>query len=101
MNSVFTDDIMPIYALSATEAQFDGRDLYFSVGNRYLDFVKTTDRFSDRQIPGKLRVQTRMFPILEVPGLGSRVFQDFQMESMGFIDLKGKKEALELFALKI
>ena len=27
--------------------------------------------------------------------------EDFQMESLGFIDLKGKKEALELFALKI
>ena len=27
--------------------------------------------------------------------------KDFQMESLGFIDLKGKKEALELFALKI
>ena len=27
--------------------------------------------------------------------------EEFQMESLGFIDLKGKKEALELFALKI
>ena len=27
--------------------------------------------------------------------------EDFQMESLGFIDLKGKKEALELFGLKI
>lgn len=27
--------------------------------------------------------------------------EDFQKESLGFIELKGKKDALELFALKI
>jgi lipopolysaccharide export system protein LptA len=83
LDSIFSNDVLPIYALTASEVQFEDRNFSMAVGNRYMDLLTSSSRFYGRQIPAKFKTQTRLFPVVErLPLLGSSIYQDFRLESV-------------------